>query len=82
MKIDEVNCIKYLGVLINREGSIEAEVGEKIAKTSRLHYSLANKLIRRTEISKVTKTIVYKTVLTYGSESWFNVSNTFYRQLT
>lgn len=72
--IEQVNTIKYLGVVIDNKGQCETETNERMAAAGKLYNTLSRSFISKKEVSKTTKTIVYKTlfrpVLTFGSESW------------
>ncbi|XP_031341011.1 uncharacterized protein LOC116169125 [Photinus pyralis] len=73
-KIEQVDVYKYLGVLIHRDGSMDAEVQDRISSAARLYHALRNKFISKREVSDKTKMTVYKTIyrpiLTFGSETW------------
>lgn len=73
-EIEQVDTFKYLGVKIQKTGTMEAELNDRLEAATKLYYSLNNAFIRKKEVSRKTKIIVYKTifksVLLYGSESW------------
>lgn len=73
-EIERTNVFKYLGVLIERTGNDETEIGNRIDKTAKLFYSLNSNFLQRREVSKKTKMVIYKVIyrpiLMFGSETW------------
>lgn len=73
-EIEQVRAFKYLGVTIQCNGSISAEINGRIETATKVYYALNNTFIKKKEITKKTKITVYKTIfkpiLIYGSESW------------
>ena len=71
--IEAVTSFKYLGSTVTHEDDIENEVNLRIAAASRCAWSL-NKTIKSRQLTKATKTLIYKTVirpvLIYGCETW------------
>lgn len=59
---------------IYRSEASDCEIRERIAAAGRLFNVLRNSFVRKAEVSKATKRMVYKTIclptLTYSSESW------------
>nr|CAH7736900.1 unnamed protein product [Callosobruchus chinensis] len=72
--IEQVEAFKYLGIVIQGDGTMEVEIKERLMKASKLYHTLRRSFICKKEISRKTKITVYKTifrpVLTFGSESW------------
>lgn len=72
--VEQTESYRYLGVNIHMNGKQEEEINKRIESTTKLYYTLNYPFIRKKEISKKTKMVVYSTVfkpiLTYGSESW------------
>lgn len=73
-RIEQVKYFQYLGTIIDRSGTQEADINNRIEKTQKLYYAMNTKFISNKEISKETKLKVFKTiyrpVLTFGCESW------------
>lgn len=72
--LEQVNKMKYLGVIIDREGNMEDEIGERIQSATKVYHGLSSAFLGRKEIGNKTKMAVHRTIfrpiLTYGSESW------------
>lgn len=72
--IEQVAQIKYLGVTLERNGSQEADIDERIQNTMKTYHSMKHALIKKREVSRATKMTIFKTifrpVLTFGCESW------------
>ncbi len=73
----EVECVtnfKYLGSVLEANGGVGMEVGERIAKAARAFGALKGPIFNNSNLSYKTKRIVYKAVvlgvLLYGSETW------------
>ena len=66
--------LSILGYNHEEKGNLEPEVNERIGKAMRMYYAMNRSIIDKKEISKGTKTKIYKTVFrpifTYGCESW------------
>uniref|UniRef100_A0A1Y1M3Z3 Reverse transcriptase domain-containing protein n=1 Tax=Photinus pyralis TaxID=7054 RepID=A0A1Y1M3Z3_PHOPY len=72
--IEQVDTFKYLGVKIQKNGKIDAELSDRLTAATNLYYSLNRSFIRNKLISRKTKIRVYKTIfkptIVYGCESW------------
>ncbi|CAH1990794.1 unnamed protein product [Acanthoscelides obtectus] len=73
-ELEQVNVYEYLGVMIQREGSMEAELNERINKAVKTYHTMSKAILGNKKISRKSKMIVYKTVfrptVIYGSEGW------------
>lgn len=73
-QVEQVNEFKYLGVVLHNKGKQESDITERADKAIKAYYSLCNSLVKKKEISRQTKLLVYKTILlpilTHGSETW------------
>ncbi|KAF6215611.1 hypothetical protein GE061_010367 [Apolygus lucorum] len=73
-RLEQVDSFKYLGATIRQDGSIDQEIGDRIAATGRLYHGINRGFIGKREVSKPTKMVVFKTIytptLTHSSESW------------
>ncbi|CAH2003424.1 unnamed protein product [Acanthoscelides obtectus] len=60
--------------MIQREGSMEAELSERINKAVKTYHTMSKVFLRNKKISRKSKMMVYKTIfiptLIYGSEGW------------
>jgi uncharacterized protein YukE len=72
--LEQVDKFTYLGVIINKEGTLEDEINGRIAKTGRLYNSIKSNFLGKKEIPKQIKTEIVKKIvkptLTYACESW------------
>lgn len=72
--IEQVKEFKYLGAVLDNKGKQERDITERIDKAIKTYYGLCKGIVRKKEVSRQTKMLVYKTiflpVLTYGSETW------------
>src|SRR6185436_1185371 len=72
-KVEQIETFTYLGSTINDRGSIENEINKRIQAANRSYYTL-NTIINNKQVTKKTKTTLYKTIyrptLIYGSETW------------
>jgi hypothetical protein len=63
----------YLGTLISNDNSVEKEIEKRILAGSRTYFA-AISLFRNRLLSRVTKILLYKTlirpVVSYGAEAW------------
>ncbi len=73
----EVECVtnfKYLGSVLEANGGVGMDVGERIAKAARAFGALKGLIFNNSNLSYKTKKMVYKAVvlgvLLYGSETW------------
>ena len=64
--IEEVEEMKYLGVMISSDGRMEKEVEARIASATRMVGGTSERVRRRRELSKSTKL----PSLLYGCEVW------------
>ena len=72
--IEQVDEMKYLGVMISSDGSIEKEVEARIGCAVRMVGGMSEAVLRRKELSKKTKLKVINATmlptLMYGCEAW------------
>ena len=72
--IEQVDAMKYLGVMISSDGSMDKEVEAKIGNATRVIGGMNEMVLRRKELSRSTKLkVVNATVmpkLMYGCETW------------
>ena len=70
--IEQVDEMKYLGVMISSDGSIEEEVEARIGSAARMVGGMSEAVLRRKELSKKTKLKVVNATmlpaLMYGYE--------------
>ena len=73
-QLEQVDTMKYLGVMISGDGSMEREVEARIGCASRVIGGMSQAILRRRELSKQTKLKVVNAtvmpVLMYGCETW------------
>ena len=73
-KLEQVDEMKYLGVVISADGSMEKEVEARVANVTRMTGRMSEVVLRRYELSKNTKLkVVNATViptLMCGCEAW------------
>ena len=55
VEIENVKTIKYLGAMLDEEGSCEAEVDHRIGAASKVIGAMRKEVIDRRELSKATK---------------------------
>ena len=74
IEIENVRTMKYLGAMLDEEGSCEAEVDHRIGAASKVIGALREEVIERRELNKSTKLrVINATVmptLLYASETW------------
>ena len=74
VEIENVRTIKYLGDMLDEEGSCEAEVDHRIGAASKVIGALRKEVINRRELNKSTKLrVINATVmptLLYVCETW------------
>ena len=79
-EVECVNDFKYLGSVLEADGGIVKEVGERIAKAPRAFGALKSLVFSKSSLSYKMKRMVYKAVvlgvLLYGSETWTTKRNT------
>ena len=72
--IEQVDAMKYLGVMISSDGSMEKEVEARIGSAKQVIGGLSEIVLRRKELSRNTKLKVMNATmmptLLYGSETW------------
>ncbi|CAH1997516.1 unnamed protein product [Acanthoscelides obtectus] len=73
-ELEQVNIYKYLGIMIQREGSMEAKLNERINKALKIYHTMSKAFLGNKKIRRKSNVIVYKTIfrptLIYGSEGW------------
>ena len=74
LKLEQVDEMKYLGVVISADGSMEKEAEARIANATRMIGGMSEVVLRRNELSKNTKLKVVNATmiptLMYGCEAW------------
>ena len=74
VEIENVKTMKYLGAMLDEEGSCEAEVDHRIGAASKVIGAMRKEIIDRRELSKATKLrVINATVmptLLYACETW------------
>ena len=55
MEIEQVDEMKYLGVMISSDGNMEKEVEPRIGSAVRMFGGMSEAVLRRKELSKKTK---------------------------
>ena len=73
-QVEEVKAMKYLGVMISDDGSMDEEVEHRIGTVTRMIGAMCTKVLQKSELSRKTKMKVYNAcivpALLYGCESW------------
>ena len=73
-QLEQVDTMKYLGVMISGGGSMDREVEARIGCASRVVGGMSQAILMRRELSKQTKLRVVNAmvmpVLMYGCEAW------------
>ncbi len=73
-QLEQVDTMKYLGVMIGGDGSMQREVEARVGGASRVIGGLNQAILGRRELSKQTKlkvvTATVMPVLMYGCEAW------------
>ena len=73
-KLEQVDEMKYLGVVISADERMEKEVEARIGNATRMIGGLSKVILRRNELNKNTKLKVVNTTmiptLMYGCEAW------------
>ena len=73
-RLESVEVVKYLGVMISGDGRMEEEIRSRIGKAARVIGVLNEPVWKRKELSRRTKLRVYNAIvvptLVYGSETW------------
>lgn len=74
VELEKVQCIKYLGAMIEGNGKMDAEINNRIKIANRVFYALLNTFINKREVSREVKLKVYNSVFVptfiYGAENW------------
>ena len=72
--LEQVSRYKYLGVIIQSNGSLREEISQRIGKASKVYGQLGQSFINKKELTTKTKMSIFNSVycptLTYGSECW------------
>ena len=73
-RLESVEVVKYLGVMISGDGRMEEEIGSRSGKVARVIGVLNAPVWKRKELSRRTKLRVCNAIvvstLVYGSETW------------
>ena len=73
-QLEQVDTMKYLGVMISGDGSMQREVEARIGGATRVIAGMSQEVLRRRELRKQTKLKVVNAtvmpVLMYGCEAW------------
>ena len=73
-ELEQVDKMKYLGVVISADGSMEKEIEARIANAKRIIGGMSEVVLRRNELSKNTKLKVVNATmiptLMCGCEAW------------
>ena len=73
-RLESVEVVKYLGVMISGDGRMEEEIRSRIGKAARVIEVLNEPVWKWKELSRRTKLRVYNAIvvptLVYGSEPW------------
>ena len=74
LELEQVDEMKYLGVVISADGSMEKKVGARIANGRRMIGEMSEVVLRRNELSnniklKVVNVTMIPTLI-YGCETW------------
>ena len=72
-ELEQVDEMKYLGVVISADGSMEKEVEARIGNATRMIGGMSDVVLRRNELSKNTKLKIVNAMipmLMYGCEAW------------
>ena len=73
-EVKQVEVMKYLGVMISSDGSMDSEVEQRIGMASKMIGAIGRTVLGRKELTKDTKVRVVNAMviptLTYGCEAW------------
>ena len=73
-EVEEVKQMKYLGVMMNAEGTCEDEIEYRIGAAVRVIGAVKTEVLKRRELRKETKMKVFNAMmvatLLYGCETW------------
>ena len=73
-EVEQVEVMKYLGVMISSDGSMDSEVEQRIGMASKMIGAIGRTVLGRKELTKGTKVRVVNAMviptLTYGCEAW------------
>ena len=73
-EVEQVEVMKYLGVMISSDGSMDSEVEQRIGMASKMIGAIGRTVLGRKELTKSTKLRVVNAMviltLTYGCEAW------------
>ena len=70
-EVEKVEVMKYLGVMISSDGSMDSEVEQRIGMASKIIGAIGRTVLGRKELTKGTKVRVVNVIptLTYGCEA-------------
>lgn len=63
LSLEQVKRFKYLGVIINSQGSMEDEINKRIAATGRLYNAIKTNFLGKKEMSSEAKADIVKKVV-------------------
>ena len=73
-EVEQVEVMKYIGVMISSDGSMNSEVEQRIGTASKMIGAIGRTVLGRKELTKSTKVQVVNAIviptLTYGCEAW------------
>ncbi len=73
-QVEQVKAMKYLGVMMSDDGSMDEEVEHRIGTATRMIGAMSTKVLQKSELRRKTKMKVYNAcivpALLYGCESW------------
>ena len=73
-QVEQLEVMKYLGVMISSDGSMDSEVEQRIGMASKMIGAIGRTVLGRKELTKGTKVRVVNAMviptLTYGCEAW------------
>ena len=78
-QVEQVKAMKYLGVMMSDDGSMDEEVEHRIGTATRMIGAMSTKVLQKSELSRKTKMKVYNAcivpTLLYGCEAYVPVAS-------